>query len=627
MRFTTTLFLLGALGLWAFSSFAQPVPAELVLLEGGTANTFQSGSATITAIDYPFTNGNGNLGIGLDVDEGSGSEYAVFCSSIVVWQNSDETTFSLSGGETSMGIGNIGATAAGTCPFIYSPSIDSGDGVWTDQGFLAVENTNAPVLGGDTLSTFHSRPFMTASGTAYWVAGYNDGTGSTSTTGRVLYSSSDRTPGSIDVVVRGESTVDGFPIAPAGIDFDYHISDNDNHHIHLLLLDTGSTADDGALVVNGEIVAREAFSVGSPVAGGESWDNFDYMSINNDGVYVFSGDTDGATATDEFIALGGDVPELGGGGPEIVVREGDVVAGFTLSGTMNGLSINNGGFVAWSLDTTDPVADEVIFVGEATSLGSSIDVLRVGDELDINNDATADYVVTDFVGTSFNQVGLSLADDGNLYLVVDVEPAGGGPEVEAVINIDVSDIIPVELVAFEGSADGNSAVLSWETASETNNAGFEVQMAQDGDNYATLGFVAGHGTTTEAQSYSYRVDNLSVGLYTFRLKQIDYDGAFEYSGEVEVDIGVPGQFQLSEVYPNPFNPTTQFTLALAESQDVRLAVYDVLGRRVALLHDGPLAGDSVHEFTLDAAGLASGAYVLRAESQAFTATRSITLLK
>ncbi|MDX1440231.1 MAG: hypothetical protein R3284_10040, partial [Rubricoccaceae bacterium] len=83
--------------------------------------------------------------------------------------------------------------------------------------------------------------------------------------------------------------------------------------------------------------------------------------------------------------------------------------------------------------------------------------------------------------------------------------------------------VPVELTSFDAQVSGDDVVLSWETASETNNAGFEVQLKQ-GNDWQVLGFVEGNGTTTEAQTYSYRAEDMDVGTHTFRLKQIDYDG-------------------------------------------------------------------------------------------------------
>ena len=77
-----------------------------------------------------------------------------------------------------------------------------------------------------------------------------------------------------------------------------------------------------------------------------------------------------------------------------------------------------------------------------------------------------------------------------------------------------------------------------------------------------VGFVNGNGTTTETQSYSFMDENLVSGKYLYRLKQIDFDGSFEYSNEVEVIVTVPDRFELSQNYPNPFNPTTKISFSI-----------------------------------------------------------------
>ncbi|WP_456429451.1 T9SS type A sorting domain-containing protein [Rhodocaloribacter sp.] len=186
--------------------------------------------------------------------------------------------------------------------------------------------------------------------------------------------------------------------------------------------------------------------------------------------------------------------------------------------------------------------------------------------------------------------------------------------------------LPVELASFGVALDGNAAVLKWRTSSESNNAGFEVQ-AKNGADFETLGFVNGAGTTTEARSYEFRTESLAPGRYVFRLKQLDFDGAFVFSPEVEVTVETPGTYQLSEVYPNPFNPRASITLAVAQAQEVTIALYDVQGRRVSLVHSGFLEADTQRTFTIDGANLASGVYVLQVKGTTFAAERTVTLLK
>ncbi len=187
-------------------------------------------------------------------------------------------------------------------------------------------------------------------------------------------------------------------------------------------------------------------------------------------------------------------------------------------------------------------------------------------------------------------------------------------------------IVPVELVSFDAVVDGQDVTLNWATSSETNNAGFEVQV-QNGATWNALGFVEGNGTTTEAQTYSFGIDNMGVGTHVFRLKQIDYDGAFNYHGDVEVSIETPGTHVLTSAYPNPFNPQAQFTLAVAQEQVVAVELYNTLGQRVAVLFNGTVEANQAQQLTIDGAGLASGMYVVRVNGERFADAFTVTLLK
>ncbi len=190
-------------------------------------------------------------------------------------------------------------------------------------------------------------------------------------------------------------------------------------------------------------------------------------------------------------------------------------------------------------------------------------------------------------------------------------------------------VLPVELTAFSALSDGRDVLLQWQTASETNNAGFEIQGIPNnaGAEWAVLGWVEGHGTTLEAQHYTHRLEDLPPGAHRFRLKQIDYDGTFDFSPEVEVFIEIPSAYVLSDAFPNPFNPQAQFTLMLAATQHVTVEVFDALGRRAALLHEGLLEADRRYRFTFDARRLPSGLYFYRVAAERFTATKAMTLAK
>jgi YVTN family beta-propeller protein len=185
--------------------------------------------------------------------------------------------------------------------------------------------------------------------------------------------------------------------------------------------------------------------------------------------------------------------------------------------------------------------------------------------------------------------------------------------------------LPVELTAFTARKSEQGVELAWRTASEQNNSGFEVERKSQGAAWNTLGFVRGNGTTTEAQSYSF-LDKSASGKVQYRLKQIDFDGQFEYSTVIEVDAGLPKQFALAQNYPNPFNPTTVINYQLPVAGNASLKVYDVLGKEVMTLVNGRQeAGD--YNVSLNAASLSSGVYFYRLQSGNFVQTKKMMLVK
>ncbi len=191
--------------------------------------------------------------------------------------------------------------------------------------------------------------------------------------------------------------------------------------------------------------------------------------------------------------------------------------------------------------------------------------------------------------------------------------------------VQTGQVLPVELVSFTAEVREGAVHLSWRTASELNNAGFEVERRAQGGSWNTLGFVRGAGTTTEGRSYSF-VDNRASGTVQYRLKQVDFDGAFEYSNLIEVNAGLPKTFALEQNYPNPFNPTTVIAYQLPVASEVKLEVYDVLGRKVMSLVNGRQDAGA-YNLTLNAANLSSGVYFYRLQAGNFVQTKKMMLVK
>ena len=194
-------------------------------------------------------------------------------------------------------------------------------------------------------------------------------------------------------------------------------------------------------------------------------------------------------------------------------------------------------------------------------------------------------------------------------------------------NVEVClwDIIPVELTSFTASTNENQVTLNWSTASEINNHGFEIQRSSNGE-FVTVGFVEGHGTTTEIQSYSYTDREITEGSYGYRLKQIDFGGAYSYSDVIEVDVTNPKEFALYQNYPNPFNPSTNIEFSLAVDSKVSLKVFDILGQEVANLISSDLVAGS-HSVDFNASLLNSGVYFYRIEATGIDGTNFTNVKK
>ncbi len=171
--------------------------------------------------------------------------------------------------------------------------------------------------------------------------------------------------------------------------------------------------------------------------------------------------------------------------------------------------------------------------------------------------------------------------------------------------------LPVELTSFTANANLNTVSLNWNTASEINNHGFEIQRSA-GNGYITVGFVQGHGTSTLQHSYSYIDQNLVPGHYTYRLKQMDFQGSYSFSSEASVEV-FPATYSLDQNFPNPFNPSTMINFNLKVDSKVSLKIFNILGQQVRQLLTGALPA-GIHQVNFDASRLNSGVYFYRLEA-------------
>jgi photosystem II stability/assembly factor-like uncharacterized protein len=218
-----------------------------------------------------------------------------------------------------------------------------------------------------------------------------------------------------------------------------------------------------------------------------------------------------------------------------------------------------------------------------------------------------------------------------IFLNANLGYAGGG----AGIFLKYIGIVPVELTSFTANSVSGQIILNWKTATETNNRGFEIErkvVTKDNQgSWNFIGFKSGRGTTTEPQEYSYtdNIDGINATSIKYRLKQVDFNGSSTYSDEVTVNNIIPVQYNLSQNFPNPFNPTTMIDYALPNNSFVSLKVYNSLGQEVStLVNENKPAG--TYHINFNASGLPSGVYyyILRAgNNNEFVKTNKMILLK
>lgn len=180
-------------------------------------------------------------------------------------------------------------------------------------------------------------------------------------------------------------------------------------------------------------------------------------------------------------------------------------------------------------------------------------------------------------------------------------------------------VVPVELSSFRATVNGKTVSLNWTTVTETNNRGFEVQRKSSDNDFVSVGFVNGKGTTTQIQNYSFTDTNLPVGSYAYRLKQIDFDGTFEFSKVVEVYVVAPREFSLEQNFPNPFNPSTMISFSLKTDADVSLKVFNLLGQEIATLVNRRLTA-GIQQVRFNAESLTSGVYFYRIDAKGIDGT-------
>ncbi len=220
-------------------------------------------------------------------------------------------------------------------------------------------------------------------------------------------------------------------------------------------------------------------------------------------------------------------------------------------------------------------------------------------------------------------VGISSRDNSTTYYITfDGWNEANPPSLEIIYEY----IVPVELTSFSANTSANSVTLNWNTATELNNNGFEIQRKSLNSEWSNIGFVAGFGTTTEPKSYSFTDAKVDAGGFSYRLKQIDFDGSYEYSNEINVEVTGPAQYTLEQNYPNPFNPSTLIKYSVAQDGFVNVSIFNLLGEKVATLVNSNMKAGS-YEINFNASQLSSGVYFYSIDAGDFKAVRKMLLMK
>ena len=196
----------------------------------------------------------------------------------------------------------------------------------------------------------------------------------------------------------------------------------------------------------------------------------------------------------------------------------------------------------------------------------------------------------------------------------------------------VPDPVPVELISFSANNIGSDVILNWQTATEINNSGFEMQRSQmskvkSQTDWNVIGFVPGFGTSTELKSYSFVDKNLLAGTYQYRLKQIDFDGSFEYSNNIEAEINSPSIFSLEQNYPNPFNPSTIISWQLPVGGLVQLKIFNSLGEEIETLVDEFQEAGTHSKLYIVNSTLSSGVYYYQLRAGEYSSVKKLILMR
>ena len=400
-------------------AFAQrTVSAELLLAEG---QPLPGVGGIILELDTPFVDAEGNVGLNGKATVGGFDRTFVFVESGPLFlEHLAPAGYSLSGREASMGVSPGGG-------FIYSPSINGNDGLWSSAGYVIANRDPAPGVAGKFIK-FASGPRMASDGRFTFVAGFSNAPGST-TTDRAVYRGQIGVPG-LTLLYKTGDIIDGQLIrfATPNLSFRYDVSSDGLRIIHISGVGEGSGAT--WVLKDGSWIAQPATQLPGSIYENEAWHTFNGVGVNNAGDWIIFGVSSNFDdpASNDFVAFNG-VDTL---------HENQTVDGLTLAtpASVRAAAINNLGRIAmiWQYGSSVAPTPKALLVGDGGTLAQSVVVVASGDLLDVDADGIPDWRVVDLPESNLVGPGLDLADDGRVATTCTLEPLAGGARFDATIR-------------------------------------------------------------------------------------------------------------------------------------------------------------------------------------------------
>ncbi len=377
------------------------------------------GGLAASGLGIPANGERGEVAFTGYLDDAGEFEGFVWRDGRIVFRNGEA---GLTGASPAMGIGGGGA-------FVFQPSLGELAVIWSHRGLVVREGDPAPGFPAGSVLELSRRPSMLEDGRAFWISEFRDGPGGKGE-GRVLYRSPGASPDKVEVVLRSDDLVAGLPIArPRGLDWNYDVSDDGNHHIHVVQLVTGSPLDDDAVYLDGALAAREGAATGD----GDHWTRFVQVAVNDRGDFLFSGETDGETGNDVVVAFDAR-PALREGmdiGTEAkLLSEANVLA----------LALDDRGRAVhlWSVGGFG--AEVLLFACNAARLADSVALVRTPQPLEVDVVPGPDVVLLRFADVGHGPA-LSLDEGDRLWVEAEIGPAGPttGERREAIVGLPLPE--------------------------------------------------------------------------------------------------------------------------------------------------------------------------------------------